>query len=86
VPSRKALNGLIRQFEEVVPRFLHYALTFFFFCFGDHFFEQVDSVVIASQLFPMIAIFLTEDFEDFTLIRAIHKPYAGSSMWTTPVI
>lgn len=86
VPIRKALNYLIRQSEEDAPSFLHYALTFFIFCFGARFFEQIDSVVIGSQLFPIIATFLMEDFEDFIVIRAIHKPHAGSSMWKTSVI
>lgn len=56
------------------------------FPFCDHFFEQIDNVVIGALLFTVIVTFLMEDFDSFTLNRAIHRPHASSSMWTVPVI
>jgi hypothetical protein len=72
VPIEEALRLLSRYFDEAILRLFLHILTSSFFFFN--FYEQTDGVAMGSPLYPVIANYFMEYFEEMALEAATHKP------------
>jgi hypothetical protein len=73
VPIEEALRLLSRHFDAILRLFRH-VLTSSFFIFNGQFYEQTDGVAMGSPLYPVIANYFMEYFEEMVLEAATHKP------------
>jgi hypothetical protein len=72
VPIVVAPRLLSRQFDEDILRLFHHVLTS---PFNRQFYEQTDGVAMGSPLFPVIADFFMEHFEETALEGETHRSF-----------
>jgi hypothetical protein len=60
----ESLNLFSQHFSEDILALFRHVLTSKYFSFGGQLHEQTDSVGMGSPLFPIIANFFIEDFEE----------------------
>jgi hypothetical protein len=74
VPTGETLRRLSRYFDEETPGFIRHVQTSSFFSFNAQFYEQIDGVAMGLPLFPVIANFFMQYFEEVALEVTTHKP------------
>jgi hypothetical protein len=74
VPLEETLRLLRRHFDKGILRLFRHVLTYSFFSFNGQFYEQTDGVAMGSPLFPVIANYFMEYFEEMALEMATYKP------------
>jgi hypothetical protein len=83
VPIGEALYLLSWHFDEDIFKLFCHVLTSSIFRFNNQFCEQTNGVAMGLPLFPVIANFFMEHFEETALKGVTTSPSAGFTMWMT---